>query len=171
MELINRKTAPGETDPQASAAHVKETATSMRTPGMAVFKQENVEDFYDLGEELGRWGIPQSCVKRKIFPPCSLNVTLYCVCVVEVSAGCVAQCMKVCTQLACLNLSWGVSLWLTGLEFTTWDKDWHANTIRQTGCVWDNSLLLLLLLSELISGYNTYKYFWSKPTYLLGKWI
>lgn len=28
--------------------------TSMKTPGMAVFKQQNVDDFYEIGEELGR---------------------------------------------------------------------------------------------------------------------
>lgn len=27
----------------------------MKTPGMAVFKQQNVDDFYEIGEELGRW--------------------------------------------------------------------------------------------------------------------
>lgn len=27
----------------------------MKTPGMAVFKQQNVADFYDIGETLGRW--------------------------------------------------------------------------------------------------------------------
>lgn len=26
----------------------------MKTPGMAVFKQQNVDDFYEIGEELGR---------------------------------------------------------------------------------------------------------------------
>lgn len=34
-----------------------ETSSSMRTLGMAVFKQQKVEDFYDIGEELGRWVI------------------------------------------------------------------------------------------------------------------
>lgn len=29
--------------------------TSMRRPGMATFKQQNVEDFYEIGEVLGRW--------------------------------------------------------------------------------------------------------------------
>lgn len=29
-------------------------STSMKTPGMAVFKQQNVEDFYEVGEVLGR---------------------------------------------------------------------------------------------------------------------
>lgn len=28
--------------------------TSMKTPGMAVFNQQNVEDFYEIGEVLGR---------------------------------------------------------------------------------------------------------------------
>uniref|UniRef100_A0A3B3YPD6 non-specific serine/threonine protein kinase n=2 Tax=Poecilia mexicana TaxID=48701 RepID=A0A3B3YPD6_9TELE len=66
VELINRKTAPVETDPQASAAHVQETATSMRTPGMAVFKQENVEDFYDIGEELGsgQFAVVRRCKEK-----------------------------------------------------------------------------------------------------------
>lgn len=27
----------------------------MRTLGMAVFKQQKVDDFYEIGEELGRW--------------------------------------------------------------------------------------------------------------------
>ncbi|PWA30532.1 hypothetical protein CCH79_00015265 [Gambusia affinis] len=56
----------GETDPQASAAHVKETTTSMRTPGMAVFKQENVEDFYDIGEELGsgQFAVVRRCKEK-----------------------------------------------------------------------------------------------------------
>lgn len=27
----------------------------MKTPGMAVFKQQNVDDFYEIGEVLGRW--------------------------------------------------------------------------------------------------------------------
>jgi len=31
-----------------------QTSSSMRTLGMAVFKQQKVEDFYDIGEELGR---------------------------------------------------------------------------------------------------------------------
>lgn len=28
--------------------------TSMKRPGMASFKQQNVEDFYEMGEVLGR---------------------------------------------------------------------------------------------------------------------
>lgn len=28
--------------------------TSMRSPNMETFKQQKVEDFYDIGEELGR---------------------------------------------------------------------------------------------------------------------
>lgn len=28
--------------------------TSMKKPGMATFKQQNVEDFYEIGEVLGR---------------------------------------------------------------------------------------------------------------------
>uniref|UniRef100_A0A087XI71 non-specific serine/threonine protein kinase n=1 Tax=Poecilia formosa TaxID=48698 RepID=A0A087XI71_POEFO len=43
-----------------------ETATSMRTPGMAVFKQENVEDFYDIGEELGsgQFAVVRRCKEK-----------------------------------------------------------------------------------------------------------
>lgn len=33
---------------------IKTQSSSMRTIGMAVFKQQKVEDFYDIGEELGR---------------------------------------------------------------------------------------------------------------------
>lgn len=43
------KTTPSDINQQASVA-----TTSMRTPGMAVFKEQNVEDFYEIGEELGR---------------------------------------------------------------------------------------------------------------------
>lgn len=32
----------------------KRGETSMKTPGMAVFNQQNVEDFYEIGEVLGR---------------------------------------------------------------------------------------------------------------------
>lgn len=66
MELINRKTAAGKTDQQASSAHVKEAATSVMTPGMAVFKQENVEDFYEIGEELGsgQFAVVRRCKEK-----------------------------------------------------------------------------------------------------------
>uniref|UniRef100_A0A3Q2NQ15 non-specific serine/threonine protein kinase n=2 Tax=Fundulus heteroclitus TaxID=8078 RepID=A0A3Q2NQ15_FUNHE len=38
----------------------------MRTPGMAVFKQENVEDFYEIGEELGsgQFAVVKRCKEK-----------------------------------------------------------------------------------------------------------
>uniref|UniRef100_A0A3Q4HZD3 non-specific serine/threonine protein kinase n=1 Tax=Neolamprologus brichardi TaxID=32507 RepID=A0A3Q4HZD3_NEOBR len=41
-------------------------STSMRTPGMAVFKQENVEDFYEIGETLGsgQFAIVKRCIEK-----------------------------------------------------------------------------------------------------------
>ncbi|XP_014191132.1 death-associated protein kinase 2 isoform X2 [Haplochromis burtoni] len=38
----------------------------MRTPGMAVFKQENVEDFYEIGETLGsgQFAIVKRCIEK-----------------------------------------------------------------------------------------------------------
>uniref|UniRef100_A0A669E370 non-specific serine/threonine protein kinase n=1 Tax=Oreochromis niloticus TaxID=8128 RepID=A0A669E370_ORENI len=38
----------------------------MRTPGMAVFKQENVEDFYEIGEALGsgQFAIVKRCIEK-----------------------------------------------------------------------------------------------------------
>ncbi|XP_022046206.2 death-associated protein kinase 2 isoform X1 [Acanthochromis polyacanthus] len=38
----------------------------MRTPGMAVFKQQNVDDFYEIGEELGsgQFAIVKRCIEK-----------------------------------------------------------------------------------------------------------
>ncbi|XP_020487072.1 death-associated protein kinase 2 isoform X2 [Labrus bergylta] len=38
----------------------------MKTPGMAVFKQQNVEDFYDIGEPLGsgQFAIVKRCIEK-----------------------------------------------------------------------------------------------------------
>ncbi|CAB1446746.1 unnamed protein product [Pleuronectes platessa] len=40
--------------------------TSMKTPGMAVFKQQNVDDFYEIGEELGsgQFAIVKRCTEK-----------------------------------------------------------------------------------------------------------
>ncbi|XP_061577791.1 death-associated protein kinase 2 isoform X2 [Cololabis saira] len=56
----------GKADREASGPHVKEAASSMRTPGMAVFKQQNVEDFYEIGEELGsgQFAVVKRCKEK-----------------------------------------------------------------------------------------------------------
>lgn len=47
-------------------AYTRVSTTSMKTPGMAVFKQENVEDFYEIGEELGsgQFAIVKRCKEK-----------------------------------------------------------------------------------------------------------
>lgn len=64
--MEKRNPTPGETNHLALVVHIKEKTTSMRTPGMAVFKQQNVDDFYEIGEELGsgQFAIVKRCIEK-----------------------------------------------------------------------------------------------------------
>lgn len=52
---------------EEEVVRIRGPSTSMKTPGMAVFNQHNVGDFYDIGENLGRWVLILPCAAEDVW--------------------------------------------------------------------------------------------------------
>lgn len=109
----------------------------MKTPSMAAFKQQNVDDFYEIGEELGRWVFLKSVIWRHFFPATgnifpALYESQFLPCMLHKA---VAH-MVLCIWVLYAN-SWCVNTWngechcLSRLRFTTRDKVSDVSTLYE----------------------------------------